>query len=70
MQQKGAGLIITNPAPKRSDQMQIVSLLTSQNANCGVPRESRARMEDPTKRMSRHHGQEPQSNIGYVAMQS
>ena len=27
-------------------------------------------MEESTKRMSRDHGQKPQSNIGYVAMQS
>ncbi|MDA9641147.1 hypothetical protein N9T01_00100 [bacterium] len=27
-------------------------------------------MEESTKRKSRDHGQKPQSNIGYVAMQS
>ena len=27
-------------------------------------------MEESTKRMSRGHGQKPQSNIGYVATQS
>ena len=58
MQQKGAGLIMTITANKRSDQVQIVSLQTAQNADWNVPREWRARTE------------EPQSDIGHMAKQS
>ena len=49
---------MTIPANKRSEQVQIVSLQTAQNADWNVPREWRARTE------------EPQSDIGHMAKQS
>jgi hypothetical protein len=53
---KGTNLIITNPAPKRSKQTQIVSLLTKQTLIAEHP-ESQAWMEESSKRIGNHQMQ-------------